>query len=629
MIKLILLALTFIPLVSNALVFKKPNPKFNKFKSKFEKVIGDQNLCETNIYKVNNSQTSELMHKIIQESSIVPLDNWTVNPKFKFNKGWIKSTPLRGGKDIFDKMATLIRAAKHEVLFETMIFQINSNGAKIIYKGIVDLYNKRKKLYQKLGDKYKPISIKFVFDITGSNRKLNLFEAMTFSRGGGREFGKEGYNIDFPIQLDPKILKLEIRGHRHKDVLAVSHSKGIIVDRKISIITGANVVGYHFSDEIGHKLDQELMVDHGFLLYGKIAQAMADDFYNLWNKDAGKKNGWTEHYGSNIDVTKNKEIYDPNLIPDWPNYEKELNSFPSMEFVKSDGWIKLSKTMMASRKNNSTWKRSMGFNPFNEKKRARVLKRTSLNPQNQAFASIFKHAKSHININTPSLNSSILLAGIVSALTRGVDINILISKNYQNYNGPFQEEGTNQDAITKLKKYREILKKLNNKKIGNLNIKWFVTRGGLLSGKQKGKETQGWRILLNEKFWNHNHTKFLSADNQVIVIGSANMDEQSYYNSRELNLVIDSHRASKKLCKKVFKTDFLRATASGIKKLSGEKCYRNNECEKSRGLFCDNKAFGGSWQCVYRQGKSLNGGFCNKNIECKSRMCDKSNHKCI
>ncbi len=52
---------------------------------------------------------------------------------------------------------------------------------------------------------------------------------------------------------------------------------------------------------------------------------------------------------------------------------------------------------------------------------------------------------------------------------------------------------------------------------------------------------------------------YMCVDNQITVVGSANMDSQSWYYSRELNIAIDHHEITRKWCNLVFRTDFLRA----------------------------------------------------------------------
>ena len=102
--------------------------------------------------------------------------------------------------------------------------------------------------------------------------------------------------------------------------------------------------------------------------------------------------------------------------------------------------------------------------------------------------------------------------------------------------------------MKELKKYK---RKNPNKKVGKFNMRWFVDRKGRLSrqfGKSKSKLDK----------WT-SHTKYMSVDNQVTVVGSSNMDNQSWYYSRELNIAIDHHEITRKWCNNVFRTDYFRA----------------------------------------------------------------------
>ena len=99
---------------------------------KMQKVIGESKICETKFYNTKPLEPSELMKKMIKESIKLPKDSWTVQRKFRFPNGYVSTAPLRGGSKIFEGMANLIRMAEHEVLFETMIYELNSLGAKIL-----------------------------------------------------------------------------------------------------------------------------------------------------------------------------------------------------------------------------------------------------------------------------------------------------------------------------------------------------------------------------------------------------------------------------------------------------------------------------------------------------------------
>ena len=62
---------------------------------------------------------------------------------------------------------------------------------------------------------------------------------------------------------------------------------------------GANFIGYHHTREEDTPMGTDLMVDHGFIVHGEPALGLADDFYNLWFKNKGKKS-----YEALIDACK-------------------------------------------------------------------------------------------------------------------------------------------------------------------------------------------------------------------------------------------------------------------------------------------------------------------------------------
>ncbi len=584
-----------------------------------------RSLCNGDYYQSGN-QVSDLMKAVSEDVKKVPNELWTLSPKMRWSKGYVATQTFRGGDEIFGQMANLIRNAEHEVLIQTFIFDIFSKGAKMLFKAISDLEEKRKKMGAK-----KPVVVRFIFDIIGASKGLNFFELMIGGRGGGRKSGSlsdgelkgrelGNYQLDFPRKIDPKYVRLEFKGHRHGEMLAVSHSKTAIIDRKVSMVTGANIVGYHHGKEVGTEKKEELMVDHGILIYGPIALSMADEFYNLWHKNAGKSAGISSQYSGNVDSDK--------MFP----YDKKafvnLSGFPKVYGVDTNRWIKSPFMGVVGKKTGDMHRVAGRLTSWVNKLkwRAKRLKMQGQNPQNSAFLAVFKHAKSHININTPSFNSWGFLHGILDALSRGVDVNIVLSKNYQDYNGPIQEAGKNSKAVKSLMKERKrIVKDFggDESKVGDLTIKWFVTRGGQISGHRKGERVEK-RIVINEKFWNHNHTKFLVADNQVVIVGSANLDEQSWYNSREVNVIFDSHRAATKLCQKIFKNDFDRAMSFGAKKWPGEKCWTNKQCDTGK---CMNK-IGRSWRCIFKDGTGLQGAYCEKNKQCKSKSCDVKQGQC-
>ena len=276
-------------MILSVLMFMSNNVHAKSFKGLVkQKLFSSQgrSLCNGDLYQ-SGSGVSNLMQSISADIKKVPDDRWTLSKDMRFSKGYVSTKTYRGGDEIFGQMANLIRNAEHEVLIQTFIFDIFSKGAKLLFEAISDLEKKRKKMGAK-----KPVVVRFIFDIIGANKGFNFFELMIGGRGGGRKKGSlsDGelkgrelghYQLDFPRKIDPKYVRLEFKGHRHGEMLAVSHSKTAIIDRKVSVVTGANIVGYHHTDETKTGKTDELMVDHGFLVYGPIALSMSDEFYNL------------------------------------------------------------------------------------------------------------------------------------------------------------------------------------------------------------------------------------------------------------------------------------------------------------------------------------------------------------
>jgi phosphatidylserine/phosphatidylglycerophosphate/cardiolipin synthase-like enzyme len=544
---------------------------FSFFLAKFSLAQNVADLCTKDFYKRGNG-LNPLIMSMKRTLSSVPEKNLTTTSKHLWTKGYVSNQVYRNGYEIYDLYAELIQMAEHEVLIEAMLFDINSPGARKIKEAIALLHEKRRK-----AGATKPVTVRFVWDIIGSVKGLNLFELMTKIKFHGRRAGtlfSQGkdtgdYQIGFPMKLDPKYVRLELKAHRHKSATAVNHGKGIVIDRKIAAVTGSNIVNYHFTDE-KNPGDRELMVDHAFLIYGKGALSIADEFYNLWHKKKGS-DGKTTQYNGNVTADK-KYKWDgqhfgkvnissaPKIVPkrfppiaafkatQYPGNAK-FEKYPAgYQPPKWLGWSKDEVTLAI-----------VGRDAFGAKRKVK----NAVNAQNAAFVGALRHAKNHVNINSPNFNSFDLMDEIFYAVKRGIDVNFLLSKDYQNYNWWAQEAGDNEKAVRHLLRDLNCLRK-EKSSIGNFNLRWFVTRGHALSGaKKNGKSFSKWDSRIKTKFFNHNHTKFLSVDNQVAIVGSGNWDEQSWYNSRELNVLIHGHNITKSLCQKVFKDDYVRAKVIG------------------------------------------------------------------
>lgn len=242
---------------------------------------------------------------------------------------------------------------------------------------------------------------------------------------------------------------------------------------------------------------------------GDIALGLADDFFYGWLE--------AKKYGANFDNTKTQAI-GHNLV-----------KFKLPKVV--DRWAR-----------GRILEKNVPMIIASRKERDNFIIRKGDNPVNKAILALIGNAKYKINIITPSLNSKYIVKALINALKRGVDVNILLSRQFQDNLAklPFQG-GTNYENATKIYIATKKAK-------GKFRLNWFVDYRGRLSRTPSDDNPRSFT----------SHTKYMGVDNQITMIGSSNFDTQSWYYSREINVLIDDHKTTSKWCKRVFRTDFLR-----------------------------------------------------------------------
>ncbi|CAF1197233.1 unnamed protein product [Rotaria sordida] len=148
------------------------------------------------------------------------------------------------------------------------------------------------------------------------------------------------------------------------------------------------------------------------------------------------------------------------------------------------------------------------------------------NPQDAAWMGAFRYAKKSIFIQTPTLNASSAIDGIISACRRGIIVTLWLGLGFNDSVegfGTFQG-GTNEHVVKKL--YKK-LKRGNDGAEKYLQVYWYT-------GKDQTRP-----LHFSEKRRNC-HIKFMSIDDQVAIMGNGNMDSQSWFHSQEINAMIDS-----------------------------------------------------------------------------------------
>jgi len=136
-------------------------------------------------------------------------------------------------------------------------------------------------------------------------------------------------------------------------------------------------------------------------------------------------------------------------------------------------------------------------------------------PQNVAWQWIIQHARANVFVQTPNLNARVLIRLLIEACKRGVVVTLYLTLGFNDRkeNLPFQG-GTNLDNV------KRIFRDLGSEHRHNLHVHWYTAKGA--PGPQRGV---------------HSHVKFMSADDNVAMLGNANFDNLSVYHSMEVNLV--------------------------------------------------------------------------------------------
>ncbi|KAF2267740.1 hypothetical protein CC78DRAFT_530531 [Lojkania enalia] len=158
-------------------------------------------------------------------------------------------------------------------------------------------------------------------------------------------------------------------------------------------------------------------------------------------------------------------------------------------------------------------------------------------PLNAFILTIFAKAEASIRIQTPNLTSPPVLSGLLKALARGINVTIVTSDKLMVLEQLITAGTTTSKCVKKLiKRYRKLLGSGPNQtasdeeaaismpRLGKLQISYFSPlHGPKPKGKEGGEPQQS-------------HLKMTIVDNDVLVLGSGNLDRASWFTSQELGV---------------------------------------------------------------------------------------------
>lgn len=156
-------------------------------------------------------------------------------------------------------------------------------------------------------------------------------------------------------------------------------------------------------------------------------------------------------------------------------------------------------------------------------------------PLNTFFMRSLASAERCIYIQTPNLTAAPVLSAILANLQRGVDIHIATSEKLMVLEQLVTAGTTTAACIAKLvSRYRDLCDdaptdlEAGRSKVGRLRIEYFLPGKGEKEPKQS-------------------HLKCTIVDEELVILGSGNLDRASWYTSQELGVAFFDERFAKKL----------------------------------------------------------------------------------
>ncbi|AKJ27395.1 cardiolipin synthase [Caldimonas brevitalea] len=389
------------------------------------------------------------------------------------------------GPAIFARQAELIRSAQQEVLIQTFVWDPNSKAAETLLEALDNLAQR-----EAAGDAPgRRIKVRLLV-----NEEAGI--AQRFMQATGNKKAAQP-NSRPPGPLPDALLgeryahladrlDLEVRGHRHGSVNSL-HSKSVIVDGRHAAVTGANVQSRNDAPQPAY--------DFGVSLSGPVARSLREDFATNWNRSVNR---------------------------DQPTRPIDPDDAP-LVLAPAAGGVTMA---VLTKKPN--------FNPLNTDTR---------NPQDQAFLSAIDNARSSIQIMTPNLNAPAVITALRAAAARGVQVELLVSKGFNDKREDNRVAGgTNAAAIEQLQR--------DGIDTRSLQIRYFRNPAA-----PDGAPVPDGNVI------GSSHAKFMAVDGELAIFGSSNMDKTSWHFSGETNVAVFDRAAAAKVKAAVFDAAWGRSVA--------------------------------------------------------------------
>jgi len=276
---------------------------------------------------------------------------------------------LLTGPAIFPVMADAIAAAEHEVDIAMFVFA-QSDAYDEIMAGLARLADRRA-----AAGSDQPVVVRLVVD------------AQKAFFNTGPEIANAAFEGIARLNLSPDHVQVFVATYEHL-TLGNLHTKSVVIDGRIGMLGGANVQHQHdYADP---------WLDSFYLIEGEAAQTLLADFDHAWTKarvwhcDPSLDAAWCARWEDAPPIWHPAAVLEPQL--DGPS-----SCAPAIAL------------------NRTAWG---GFNNDVD------------NPMDQGLLAAMSGAERRIRIQTPNLNDDAVRDALVAAVSRGVDVQLVLSLGF-------------------------------------------------------------------------------------------------------------------------------------------------------------------------------------------------------
>lgn len=325
--------------------------------------------------------------------------------------------------------------------------------------------------------------------------------------------------------LDLSRVQLQLATSPRADwISAALHDKIIIVDSRYVQVTGAQPQGNSDPATTAYASGWH---DSGYVIEGDAARSALAAFEHTWNGDAIHWDCRPESYS--LDCDKRSTRF-PQPVRSWqPAYGTQK---PGNIPVLSVGRIK-----------------GGSFDNYVD------------SPQDVAWITAMDRATSQISIETPNINDDAFQAAVTRAVGRGVTVRLLTSLGFNDLTEDLPSLGG--DNMEVAGRIRQAIRAATPWYQDRFQLRWYSRNGGD-------------PVTGNGNY--ASHTKYMTTDNQIAIVGSGNQDTASWNVSHEFNFLIDDATVTTQLENTLFAPDWNKAAGNYAELYEGNSATQDVVC---------------------------------------------------